>query len=92
MRDVSIHVNGRTAWAEFYWHFVGQSWPVFALLLFTATGAVCGHVLPAGLLLVRRNNLEKFERHEWIREVKNGVVEFLGEPLPEGTLVKIRTK
>jgi ribonuclease HI len=24
--------------------------------------------------------------------VKNGVVEFLGEPLPEGTLVKIRTK
>jgi ribonuclease HI len=24
--------------------------------------------------------------------VKNGVVEFLGEPLPEGTLVKVRTK
>jgi len=23
-RDVSIHVNGDTAWAEFYWHFVGK--------------------------------------------------------------------
>jgi len=27
-------------------------------------------------LLVRRNNLEEFERHEWIQGVKNGVVEF----------------
>jgi ketosteroid isomerase-like protein len=23
-RDVSVHVNGDTAWAEFYWHFVGE--------------------------------------------------------------------
>jgi ketosteroid isomerase-like protein len=23
-RDVSVHVNGDTAWAEFYWHFVGK--------------------------------------------------------------------
>src|SRR4029453_1461883 len=27
-------------------------------------------------LLVRGNNLEEFERHEWIQGVKNGVVEF----------------
>jgi len=27
-------------------------------------------------LLVRRNNIEKFESHDWIRKVKNGVVEF----------------
>jgi hypothetical protein len=27
-------------------------------------------------LLVQRNNLEKFESHEWIRKVQNGVVEF----------------
>jgi len=24
VRDVSIHVNGETAWAEFYWHFVAK--------------------------------------------------------------------
>jgi ketosteroid isomerase-like protein len=24
VRDVSVHVNGATAWAEFYWHFVGK--------------------------------------------------------------------
>jgi ketosteroid isomerase-like protein len=24
VRDVSVHVNGDTAWAEFYWHFVGK--------------------------------------------------------------------
>lgn len=24
VRDVSVHVNGETAWAEFYWHFVGK--------------------------------------------------------------------
>jgi ketosteroid isomerase-like protein len=23
-RDVSVHVNGDTAWAEFYWHYVGK--------------------------------------------------------------------
>jgi ketosteroid isomerase-like protein len=23
-RDVSIHVNGETAWAEFYWHFAAK--------------------------------------------------------------------
>ena len=23
-RDVSIHVNGDTAWAEFYWHYTGK--------------------------------------------------------------------
>jgi ketosteroid isomerase-like protein len=23
-RDVSVHINGDTAWAEFYWHFVGK--------------------------------------------------------------------
>lgn len=23
-RDVSVHVNGDTAWAEFYWHFVAK--------------------------------------------------------------------
>jgi ketosteroid isomerase-like protein len=23
-RDVSVHVNGEAAWAEFYWHFVGK--------------------------------------------------------------------
>ena len=23
-RDVSVHVNGETAWAEFNWHFVGK--------------------------------------------------------------------
>jgi hypothetical protein len=27
-------------------------------------------------MFVRRNNLERFERHEWIRNVKDGVVEF----------------
>jgi hypothetical protein len=27
-------------------------------------------------LLVQRNNLEKFESHDWIRKVQNGVVEF----------------
>ena len=25
VRDVAIHVNGKTAWAEFYWHFVAKS-------------------------------------------------------------------
>jgi ketosteroid isomerase-like protein len=24
VRDVSVHVNGDTAWAEFYWHFVAK--------------------------------------------------------------------
>jgi ketosteroid isomerase-like protein len=24
VRDVSIHVNGETAWAEFYWHFTAK--------------------------------------------------------------------
>ena len=24
VRDVSVHVNGETAWAEFYWHFVAK--------------------------------------------------------------------
>jgi ketosteroid isomerase-like protein len=24
VRDVSVHVNGGTAWAEFYWHFVAK--------------------------------------------------------------------
>jgi ketosteroid isomerase-like protein len=24
VRDVAIHVNGETAWAEFYWHFVAK--------------------------------------------------------------------
>jgi ketosteroid isomerase-like protein len=24
VRDVSIHVNGETAWTEFYWHFVAK--------------------------------------------------------------------
>lgn len=24
VRDVSVHVNGDTAWVEFYWHFVGK--------------------------------------------------------------------
>jgi ketosteroid isomerase-like protein len=24
VRDVSVHVNDDTAWAEFYWHFVGK--------------------------------------------------------------------
>jgi ketosteroid isomerase-like protein len=24
VRDVSIHVNGETAWVEFYWHFVAK--------------------------------------------------------------------
>jgi ketosteroid isomerase-like protein len=23
-RDVSVHVNGETAWAEFYWHFAAK--------------------------------------------------------------------
>jgi ketosteroid isomerase-like protein len=24
VRDVSVHVNGDAAWAEFYWHFVAK--------------------------------------------------------------------
>jgi ketosteroid isomerase-like protein len=24
VRDISVHVNGETAWAEFYWHFVAK--------------------------------------------------------------------
>ena len=24
VRDVSVHVNGETAWAEFYWHFAAK--------------------------------------------------------------------
>jgi ketosteroid isomerase-like protein len=24
VRDVSVHVNGNTAWAEFYWHFAAK--------------------------------------------------------------------
>lgn len=24
VREVSVHVNGETAWAEFYWHFVAK--------------------------------------------------------------------
>ena len=24
VRDVSVHVNGKTAWAEFYWHFAAR--------------------------------------------------------------------
>ena len=24
VRDVSLHVNGDTAWVEFYWHFVAK--------------------------------------------------------------------
>ena len=24
LRDVSVHVNGETAWAEFYWHFAAK--------------------------------------------------------------------
>ena len=24
VRDVSVHVNGKTAWAEFYWHFAAK--------------------------------------------------------------------
>jgi ketosteroid isomerase-like protein len=23
-REITVHVNGDTAWAEFYWHFVGK--------------------------------------------------------------------
>jgi ketosteroid isomerase-like protein len=25
VRDVSVHVNGDSAWAEFYWHFVAKT-------------------------------------------------------------------
>ena len=24
VRDVSVHVKGKTAWVEFYWHFVAK--------------------------------------------------------------------
>jgi len=47
-----------------------------------------------GAATVRANAYER--KPQAAREangvVKNGVVEFLGEPLPEGTLVKIRSK